>query len=65
MVPADCFGVLRLLLSVSRGGTAGAVASGAAAAMSRVRLREGRDKVSESSHFCFLLNRQGFTLKSR
>ena len=55
VVPADCFGVLRLLLSVSRGGTAGAMASGAAAATSRVGLREGGDKVGESSHFCFQL----------
>ena len=42
-------------MSVSRGGTAGAVASGAAAATSRVWLREGGDKVGESSHFCFQL----------
>ena len=55
VVPADCLGVLRLLLSVSRGRTAGAVASGAAAATSRVGLREGGDKVGESSHFCFQL----------
>ena len=42
-------------MSVSRDRTAGAVASGAAAATSRVGLREGGDKVGESSHFCFQL----------